>query len=403
MSNRTLAVASLSLSMLMPSLDTSITTAALPVLAPAFHASFQDVRWIVLTSLLATTTLIVGAGRLGDILGRRRLMLTGISVFTVASLLSSLAPTLTVLLVARAAQGLGAAVMMALAVAFVGETVPKARAGRVMGLLGTMSAIGTTCGPSIGGLLIGGVGWRAIFVVNVLLGVVTLALAFRHLPAPVIAESAPVIRLGLLRDSTLRAGLAMSVLVSTVMMATLVVGPFYLSRALGLAAAAVGFALSVGPSVSALTGVPAGHFVDRLGARPMIFIGLTGIASGAFVVSLLPASVGVLGYLAPLVVMTAGHAVFQAANNTRLMTGVDSDRRGTVGGLLGLSRNLGLILGASAMGAVFAFGAASPDITTAAPSAIAAGMRFTFGIAATLMVGALVLAARTPAITAHSR
>jgi MFS family permease len=330
-------------------------------------------------------------------------MLTGISVFTVASLLSSLAPTLTVLLVARAAQGLGAAVMMALAVAFVGETVPKARAGRVMGLLGTMSAIGTTCGPSIGGLLIGGVGWRAIFVVNVLLGVVTLALAFRHLPAPVIAESAPVIRLGLLRDSTLRAGLAMSVLVSTVMMATLVVGPFYLSRALGLAAAAVGFALSVGPSVSALTGVPAGHFVDRLGARPMIFIGLTGIASGAFVVSLLPASVGVLGYLAPLVVMTAGHAVFQAANNTRLMTGVDSDRRGTVGGLLGLSRNLGLILGASAMGAVFAFGAASPDITTAAPSAIAAGMRFTFGIAATLMVGALVLAARTPAITAHSR
>lgn len=395
MSNRSLAVTSLSLSMLMPSLDTSITTAALPAVAGAFDASFPDVQWVVLTNLIAVTSLIVGAGRLGDLIGRRRLMLSGIAVFTTASALASLAPTLGLLLVARAAQGLGAAAMMALAVAFVAQTVPTGKTGRVMGLLGTMSAVGTTCGPALGGLLMSAADWRVIFLVNVPLGAVTFVLAYRHLPADAPQAQVPVIRLAVVRDPSLRAGLAMSVLVSTVMMSTLIVGPFYLTRGLGLAAAAVGFALSAGPLVSAVTGVPAGHLVDRIGTSPMIVVGLAGIASGAAAVSLLPAAFGLTGYLAPLVVMTAGHAVFQAANNTRVMSGVAHEQRGTVGGLLGLSRNLGLITGASIMGMVFAIGSASSDITTAAPAAIAAGMRLTFTVAAILMLGALAIATRT--------
>jgi hypothetical protein len=100
--------------------------------------------------------------------------------------------------------------------------------------------------------------------------------------------------------------------------------------------------------------------------------------------------------------MTASYALFQAANNTRLMTRVDPDERGTVGGMIGLSRNLGLITGASAMGAVFAIGSASADITTATPSAIAAGMRLTFGVAAMLMIGALAIALRSRLTTSHA-
>src|SRR5437660_63270 len=141
------ALASLSLSMLMPSLDTSIANAGLPTLARAFTASFQAVQWIVLAYLLAITTLIVGVGRFGDLIGRRRLLLAGIVLFTVASALCGVAPALWVLIAARAAQGLGAAVMMALTIACVSETVPQERTGRTMGLLGTMSAIGTTLGP----------------------------------------------------------------------------------------------------------------------------------------------------------------------------------------------------------------------------------------------------------------
>src|SRR4030081_2818876 len=175
------ALASLSLSMVMPALDTSIANVALPTLAHAFSASFQDVQWIVLAYLLAITTLIVSVGRLGDIIGRRRLLLAGIGLFTAASVLCGVAPTLGLLIPARAAQGLGAAIMMALTMAFVGETVPKAKTGSAMGLLGTMSAIGTALGPSLGGVLIAGLSWRAIFLVNVPLGILTFLLAHRHL------------------------------------------------------------------------------------------------------------------------------------------------------------------------------------------------------------------------------
>src|SRR4030088_2417510 len=177
------ALASLSLSMLLASLGTSIANVALPTLAQAFSASFQEVQWIVLAYLLTITALIVRAGRLGVITGRRRLLLAGIFLFTTASVLCGLAPTLWLLIAARAAQGVGAAIMMALTMAFVGETVPKQQTGSAMGLLGTMSAIGTALGPSLGGVLIAGLGWRALFLVNVPLGIVAFLLAYRYLPA----------------------------------------------------------------------------------------------------------------------------------------------------------------------------------------------------------------------------
>ena len=153
------ALASLSLAMLLSSLGTSIANVGLPTLAQAFNASFQDVQWVVLSYLVAITTLIVSVGRLGDVIGRRRLLLSGITLFTGASLLSAAAPSLVLLIAARAVQGLGAAVMMALTMAFVGDIVAKSRTGSVMGLLGTMSATGTALGPALGGSLIAACGW----------------------------------------------------------------------------------------------------------------------------------------------------------------------------------------------------------------------------------------------------
>ncbi len=447
------ALASLSLSMLMPSLDTSIANAGLPTLARAFTASFQEVQWIVLAYLLAITTLIVSVGRLGDIIGGRRLLLAGIFFFTMASLLCGVAPTLWFLIAARAWQGLGAAIMMVLTVAFVGETVPKAKTGTAMGLLNTMSAIGTTLGPSLGGVLIAGFGWRLIFLINVPLGILNFLLAHRYLsldrPAAktdragfdiigtlllvltlgayalamtigrgrfgplnvvlllaavfgagffVLAEArtvSPLLRLPMFRDPTLSASLTMSTLVMTVMMTTLVVAPFYLSRALGLKAALVGLVLSVGPLVAALTGVPAGRIVDRLGAQHMIIVGLVGIASGSSILSTMPPRFGIAGYIAPIVVITASYALFQTANNTVIMTDVRSDQRGVISGMLSLSRNLGLITGASVMGAVFALVSATTDTTTARPEAVATGMRATFAVAAGLIIIAIAIAARS--------
>jgi EmrB/QacA subfamily drug resistance transporter len=452
------ALASLSLSMLLSSLGTSIAHVGLPALAEAFNASFQEVQWIVLAYLLAITTLIVSAGRLGDIMGRRRLLLAGIGLFTAASVLCGVAPTLWLLIAARALQGTGAAVMMALTMAFIGETVPKAKTGSAMGLLGTMSAMGTALGPSLGGLLVAGPGWRALFLVNVPLGIAAFVLALRCLPADrphagrrggfdplgtlllaltlaayalavttgrghfgavnlvllaaaalgtglfVLAESkvaSPLIRLAVFRQPALSASLAISALVSTVMMATLVVGPFYLSRALGLNAAVVGMALSAGPLAAALAAMPAGRMADRFGARRMTLAGLMAIAAGAFVLSMVPAALGVVGYVAPLVVMTVGYSLFQTANNTAVMSDVSADQRGVVSGMLNLSRNLGLVTGASAMGAVFAFASQAVDVTAAPPEAVATGMRVTFAVAAALIVCALAIAAGGRALAAR--
>ncbi|MDB5294248.1 MAG: transporter [Phycisphaerales bacterium] len=442
--------------MLLSALGTSIANVGLPTLARAFNASFPEVQWVVLAYLLAVTAAIVSVGRLGDIVGRRRLLLTGIVLFTVASVLCGVAPSLRLLIAARAAQGLGAAVMMALAMAGVGETVPAARTGSAMGILGSTSAVGTALGPSLGGALIAGPGWRSIFLVNVPLGVLAFLLAHRFLPpdrrvpttgrtsydyagtlllaltlaayAPamttgcgsfgllnvfllsaaaagvglfVLAEAraaAPLVRPAMFRDPVLGAGFAMSTLVTTVVMATLVVGPFYLSGALLLDAARIGLVMSAGPIVAALTGVPAGRLVDRLGARRMTLFGLVGMAAGTAVLPMLPTSFGVPGYVAPLVVITAGYALFQAANNTAVMSGVRPDQRGVVPGLLNLSRNLGLITGASVMGAVFTFGAGASNLMATRPGGVVDGMRLTFAVAAVLVAVALTITwiGRTP-------
>jgi MFS family permease len=211
----------------------------------------------------------------------------------------------------------------------------------------------------------------------------------------VLAETraaSPLIRLAIFRDPVLSASLATSALVATVMMATLVVGPFYLSRALGLDTALVGIVLSAGPIVAALAGVPAGRIADRFGAQRVTIVGLGVMAAGSFILSLVPATLGIPGYIAPIAVITGGYALFQTANNTAVMTGIRSDQRGVISGLLNLSRHLGLITGASAMGAVFAFASAAADITTAAPDAVATGMRITFAVAGGLVVAALVVA-----------
>ena len=446
-------LASLSLSMLLSSIGTSIANVSLPTLAQAFDASFQQVQWVVIAYLVAITTVIASVGRLGDMTGRRRLLLIGVGLFTVASVLCGVAHTLWLLIAGRAAQGLGAAIMMALTMAFVGETVPKSQVGSAMGLLGTMSAIGTALGPSLGGMLISEFGWQTIFLINLPLGLLIFLLAHRFLPVDpsrqevdrvgfdhagtlllaltlaaytlamtigrggfgthniallavallgaglfLLVEArteAPLIRLTMFRNPLLSASLTMSALVSTVMMATLVVGPFYLSRTLGLNAALIGLVLSVGPLFAALTGVPAGRLADRLGPQRMTVLGLLGIATGAFLLSVIPATLGVYGYTAPLMVITVGYALFQTANNTAVMTNTRPEERGVVSGLLNLSRNLGLITGASAMGPVFAAAASTIDITTAPPDAIATGMRTTFAVAGVLILLALAIAVAT--------
>jgi MFS family permease len=202
----------------------------------------------------------------------------------------------------------------------------------------------------------------------------------------------PLIRLALFRNPLLSASLAMSAIVATVIMSTLVVGPFYLSRALGLEPVRVGLILSIGPVISAVSGVLAGRIVDRFGAPVMVMVGLAEMAAGALALALLPGLFGLAGYIAAIAILSPGYQLFQAANGTVIMADVDPGQRGVISGMLSLSRNLGLITGAAVMGAVFAAAAATTDVTTASPDAVATGMRVTFIVAAVLILAALALA-----------
>jgi len=445
------ALVGLSLAMLMPSLATSAANVALPSFARTYGVSFEATQWIALSYLLTVTALIAAVGRMGDILGRRRLLLIGIAIFAAGSLISGITPSVELLIAARVIQGTGAATMMALTMPFVSDVVPTERTGSAMGLLGTMSAAGTTLGPAVGGLLIASFGGASIFLMNVPLAMLGMLIVLQFLPedgvrpepspnfdvagalllaaaltayamgmtanhghfsllnvALLIGASAailgfvsvearvssPLIRLGLLRDRSLVAGLLTSAIVSTVIMATLIVGPFYLTGVMGLSTASAGLALAVGPLVAAMAGVPAGRLVDRLGTTRTTQGALLGLMAGASALSVSPPTFGLAGYLAPIVVMTASYGLFQAANNTAIMAATVSTERGVVSGVINLSRNIGLVTGASAMGEVFAWNTGVLDAATAGSDAVAAGMQATFAVAAVLVAAALLITIR---------
>lgn len=442
----TLAVTSLSLTLLMAGLDTSIANTSLPSLAAAYGASFASAQWIVLAYLLAVTSLTVVAGRLGDLAGRRRVFLAGLALFTLTSSINAVAPSLWWLVAARAAQGACAATMLALSYALIND-IPQASPERNMGRLAAMSAIGTTLGPTVGSA-VAHFSASAVFLVNVPIGAVALVLALRYLPRPKHCQRAevrfdavgtlllalslfayalsmtrgawqplnaallagalfgviafvwveqrarsPLVPIATFRNAAFSVSLTASAVVATVVTATLIVGPFYLTRALGLGRGPAGLLLSAGPAAAALTASVAGRLVERLGTSRATMAGLAVMGFGSFLLAVLPLSFSVPGYVIPLVVMTSGYAVFQTANNTSALSDAGAGGRGVSAGLLTLSRNVGQITGASVMGAVFLFATGAGDLQAAEPQAVAHGMRTTLLVATVFIALALGLVA----------
>lgn len=206
----------------------------------------------------------------------------------------------------------------------------------------------------------------------------------------------PLVQLASFRDLRLNASLAMNLMVATVMMATLVVAPFYLSRGLGLDDAMVGVVLSTGPLVSTLSALWAGRLADRFGAGRTMVAGLLGLAAGTFLLSLAVTKLGITSYVVPIAVTCFGYALFQTSNNAAVMSGVGAGERGVISGLLNLSRNLGLITGASLMGTIFAAASIGKGQGVGqqllSSAAAARGMQVTFQTATALALLALLLA-----------
>lgn len=450
-----LVLAGLSLAILLSQLGTNIINVALPTLEQELGVEFGAVQWVVVSYLLVVTALIVGVGRFGDLLGKKRLYLWGLAIFMAASVFCALSTSLPMLIAGRAGQGLGGAILMALTFAFVGEVFPKERAGFAMGVLSTMVSFGIALGPSLGSLALASFGWQAVFWVNLPFGLLAFLLISCYLPdatdapkqpAPAmrfdwpgtlllaltlgayslamtfsgklgfgsplvlrlglaavvglalflavqVKARAPLLKLSMFGNALLSTSMGMSVLVYAVMMATLVLGPFYLSRGLGLDTRMVGFVMTLGPLAAAIMGVPAGMLADRIGARRAMVIGLALFTVGALGMSWVSSDGGPAAYIVAILFISIGLAFFQTPNNTAVMADARPEQRGLVSGLLALARNLGLITGASLMGALFAH--AAGDAATATPDMVAQGMRFTFRVAAAMAAAAFLLSLTT--------
>ena len=403
-------LAALAGAILLASLGISIATVALPSLATVFAVGVQQVQWVVLAYLLALTCVIVVAGRMGDLYGNRRVLIGGILLFTLASAGCAVVPTLSWLIAGRALQGLGAATLMALPLSIAKTLIAKERLGASIGLLGSMSAFGTALGPSVGGMLIAEFGWRSVFVLLTLCGSGLLALTVTGIGkttptgnsaridwagsawlsvallcfalaasggrvgvtiAPwmllLLATAAllifirtelaaphPLIPVALACGRGIATSLSMNLVVATIMMSTLVVGPLFLSFGLGLSDAGTGLVMAAGPGAAALSGAPAGRLADRFGTDRTLLAGLLLASVGLCGFAVLPVLIGIPGYILAMVLMTPGFQLFLAANNTAAMNLAAEAHRGVLSGLLGLSRNLGFMTGASLLPLLFA-------------------------------------------------
>ena len=433
---RRLGLLALGLATLLPMLGGSLANMVLPALGQAFAVPFASLQWVLVAYLLGITCLTVVAGRLGDRFGRRRLLLLGLGLFALASLLCALAPTIGWLIAARALQGIAAACMLSLALAMLGQLVPPARRGWGMGLLGTLSACGTALGPSFGGLLTASFGWQAPFLLLVPLSLLALGCVRLGLPrddcspqeeginltslsllvaallcyglaltlggalalwwgagALLVTGSfirrerrapVPLLPLALLGAPGLSNGLLASALVASVMVLTLLIGPFYLRGVFGLGLGTVGLMISGGPLLAALTGMPAGWLVDRLGARQVIRLGLSVMGAAALGLVGAAGQFGPLGYLLPILLLTAGYALFQTANNSAVVGAASEQTKGAVAGLLTLSRNLGQLTGVAGLGGLFAALVGEQGLTLA--SELVFGTRALFALS-TLLIG----------------
>src|SRR4051812_19879241 len=181
MNNKTWTVVLASLGVFMTALDTLVVTTSLPALRVHLHASLQSLEWTVNGYNLAFACLLLTGAALGDRLGRRRMYTVGLLVFTGASAMAALSPNAGTLVLARALQGAGAAIVFPLTLTLISEAFPAEKRGAAIGLWGGITGLGVALGPVVGGTIVHGISWHWIFWLNVPVGAVLIPLAATRL------------------------------------------------------------------------------------------------------------------------------------------------------------------------------------------------------------------------------
>jgi EmrB/QacA subfamily drug resistance transporter len=434
----------------MSALDTSIVSVALPAIGHATGAILSTLEWVVLAYLLAVSSTLLVFGRLADLHGRRRIYLCGQVGFALGSLLCALARGVGPLVAARAFQGLGASMVFALSPAVLIGAFPAAERGRALGLQATMTYLGMSIGPGLGGWLTEHLGWPAVFLVNVPVGAVMIAVSLRALPrdpprdraaAPfdalgagllaaalaglllaasqgpargwgdpwVVALAAgaalagvafvgverrrlhPALDVSLFRSFAFSASTAAAFLCYACTAAVNLTAPFLLVRSYGLPESRAGLLLMVVPLGMLLLTAAAGHLSDRVGVRLPSTLGMVLLTGGALALSRASPAAGAAGFVPGALAIGLGNGLFTAPNNSAIMGAAPLPRRGVAGAVLAAARTAGFACG-TALAAIVS-GARLRALGTATPAVVAEGARACFQGIVVMGVAAAVLCA----------
>lgn len=446
---RGLVLAAVGVGTFMSALDASIVSVALPVIRQDFTAPVASVEWVVTMYLLVVSATLLGFGRLGDLRGHKASYLGGFAIFTGASVLCALAPSLATLTAFRAVQAIGAAMLFANAPAILTATFPPERRGRVLGLQAAMTYLGLTVGPPLGGFLVGALTWRAIFFVNLPIGLMAAALAFGAITADrstaaeegfdflgagsfglglaalllalnrghdwgwgspgVLGLAAaalaflgaflfrerraphPMLDLSLFRDRTFSSSTAAALLNYVAAYSIVFLMPFYLIQGRGLQPGRAGLLLAVQSLVMALVAPLSGALSDRVGSRWLAAAGMLVLACAMLLLSRLDASAPAWSPAAPLALAGLGVGLFVSPNSSAMLGAVPARRRGIASAVLAEARNVGMVLGVGVAGAVF-----TANLAGRAPGPtpeLFAGISSAFAVAAVVALAAAAVSA----------
>lgn len=432
---------------IMGPIDSSVVNVALPTIRQHFGTSMSSVSWVAMAYLLVIGSLTLTFGRLGDMIGYRRVELAGIAVFTIASAVCALAPSIWVLIAFRAVQAVGAGMFMAMSQAIIISVFPPNERGRALGVNGMLIAVGLALGPSLGGLLLTVWGWQAIFTINIPIGILSFIFCWSVAPAPsdirpqnfditgaalallflasgllvgsfgqdwgwtsartiataaiaLVAAAAfiawerrvpePMLDLSLFTNRVFAAAnfAALTNFVSQAAVTFLI--PFYLQQVLRLSPSQAGRILTAGPLVVLLVAPLSGALSDRLGTRWLAFAGQS-IIVGAFLLMLtLTPAARPADVLGRLMLFGLGSGIFQSPNNSAVMGNVPHHRLGIGSSVLATVRNVGMVVGIAVASSVFASRSAAALPALGAIPSFMAGIRAAFIVSAIIaLAGAL--------------
>ena len=401
---RWLVLISLSTGTFMANVDSTAVTVALPTIGREFGVALDELQWVLSAYLLTITAVLPLFGRLADMVGRKRILNTGLVLFVVGSVVVAAAPTFPVLVGSRALQGIGASMYMATNMATAVSAFPASQRGRVLGFFSSIVAAGTLVGPPLGGLLTDAFGWRWIFLINLPIGLLGAVGTFFFVPVvrgtgggvrsldlpgaalfaaavtglllglgrgpghgwaspgvvALLAGSAvalllfllrerrtsrPLIDLALLRRRVFGLGTLAAFVYFTLLVMTPFLFPLYLQEVLGWTTSTTGLVMILQAVAMLVVSPLSGWWSDRAGSRAPALTGLIVLGGAFLAAAFLPEDppVAVIGGL--LLLLGVGPGLFNSPNNSALMGDVAPERIGTANGIISTTRNLGRALG----------------------------------------------------------